>query len=166
MIDVDVVKDVDENYARDVHGVAGALIDCFALGVIPAGHDDWLLPEPVRNNNIAVSFTQSLADFFYEFAEKHFHLKESDEVVLLAAKIDCNQMDEESIIACFFERAETAVNSGDCIVIKRREALCPGSDEVAGKVRKDIYLQRDRSLLAKEEIQGPVTEHVELKKVG
>ncbi len=166
MIDVDVVKDVDENYARDVHGVPGTRVDCFALGVIPEGHDDWLLPEPVRNNNVAVSFTQSLADFFYEFAEKHFQLKENDEVVLLAAKIDCNQMDEESIIACFFERAESAVNSGDCIVIKRRVALCPRSDEVESRVRKDIYLQRDKFLLAKDERQASVAEHVELKKVG
>lgn len=148
MIDVDVVKDVDEDYARDVHGVSGALVECFALGIIAQGSNDWLLPEPVRNNNVAISFTQSLADFFYEFAEKHFHLKENDEVVLLSAKIDCNQMNEESIISSFFERAESAVNSGDCIVIKRRAALCPRSDEVESRVRKDIYLQRDKFLLA------------------
>lgn len=166
MIDVDVVKDVDENYARDVHGVSGVLVDCFALGVIPAGCDDWVLPEPVRSNNVAISFTQSLADFFYEFAEKHFYLKENDEVVLLAAKIDCHQLDEESIISSFFERAECAVNSGGCIVLKRRVALCPHSDEVASRVRKDIYQQRDRFLLEKEELKPSVTEPVELKKVG
>ncbi|MGI1668980.1 MAG: hypothetical protein K6L74_01510 [Neptuniibacter sp.] len=141
MIDVDVVTDVDEGYARDVHGVSGVLVDCFALGVIPKGSDDLYFPEPFRKNNLAISFTQSLADFIYEFAEKHYYCNEGDEILLLSAKVDCDQMDEASIISSFFARAEDAVSSGECIVIKRRDALAAESNELRQKVCQDIYAQ-------------------------
>jgi len=139
MIDVDVVKDVDEDYARDVHGVPGAQVDCFALGFISEGSDKVFLPKPIRKSNIAVSFTQPLADFFFEFAELHFRCNAGDEILLLATKMDLSEMDEDSLLTSFAERANEPVSAGHCIVIKRRPAVASGSDKLRRKLVQDIY---------------------------
>ncbi len=139
MIDVDVVTDVDEGYAETVHGVTGEQLECYVLGRIPEGENEVQLAEPIRYCNLPVSFTQDLGEFFFELAEEHFVCEEGDEILLLTAKVDCEGLDNGKTVSGFQQRAEASLHSGHSIVIKRRQALGVASEELASRVRNNLY---------------------------
>ncbi|WP_286239405.1 hypothetical protein [Neptuniibacter halophilus] len=141
MIDVDVVKGVDEGYARQVQGHFSNEQECFVLGFISRDNDEPTLAVPVRKNNIGVSFSQSLAEFFYEFAEKHFECEQGDEVLLFSAKVNCSDLDETALLSGFNQRAKESISAGEGIILKRRIAVGADSAELAERVRSDIYSQ-------------------------
>lgn len=162
MIDVDVVKSVDEDYARTVHGVQNAEIDCFALGYKAVGNQNITLAKPVRDTNIAISFTQSLAEFFYEFAEKHFLYSEGDEVLLLSVKIDCNKV---LSIPDYAEQVIGTVSENEVIIIKRRNAISSSSQELKQRIWDDIYRQHEQYQSVKSE-DASIAEQSPLQKAG
>lgn len=139
MIDVDVVTDVDEGYAQQVHGVSGEELDCYLLGYIPAGEGQLQLAEPLRETNLPVSFTQDLGEFFFELAEAHFVCDAGDEFLLLMAKIDCAGLSAGDTLLSFQQRAETSISGGENIVIKRRRAIDSDSEELTVRVRTNLY---------------------------
>lgn len=112
---------------------------CYFVGLIPQGSTEMKLAEPVRPNNLAVSFTESLSEFFYDFAEKHFHCEQGDEIVLFSAHVDCSDICEIDIISSFKEKTAASVTGAPRDVIKRRVALAKDSEELSVRVRNNLY---------------------------
>ena len=141
MIDVDVVTDVNDSYALKLRGEVSRNMDCFVIGRIGEGADVLALAEPVRRHNLAISFSQSLGDFFFDFAEAHFHYDQGDDICLLLAKLDCANLDETMLLDSVRLRAEQTIKAGEGTILKRRKAMDSGSAAFISRVRRDIYTQ-------------------------
>lgn len=126
-------------------------INVFMVGHAASGSDEIKLAEPLRVNNMAVSFTESLAEFFYDFAEKHFICEQGDQILLLRTSIDSEEIDESDFISCFKAHSERLIASSDGEIIRRRLADDPASEMVNLKVRNNLY-ENHRLLLDKSKL--------------
>lgn len=124
-------------------------LKCYFVGLIPQGSEDLQLATPVRPDNLAVSFTESLGEFFFDFAEKHFHCEQGDEIVLLSASVDCSDLNEGSFVEEFKKKSKSSLSIGSAI-IKRRIALASDSEDLSIKVRENLYKTHRLILQARE----------------
>ncbi|MGH1430869.1 MAG: hypothetical protein ACRBB4_07100 [Neptuniibacter sp.] len=112
---------------------------CYFVGHIPQGSDEIQLAEPMRPNNLAVSFTESLSEFFFDFAEKHFYCEQGDDIVLMSANVDCSELDDADFIQDFKKKTESSLQTQASEVLKRRKAIASDSVELSKKVRENLY---------------------------
>lgn len=114
-------------------------LDCYFVGHITSGSDEIKLAEPVRPHNMAVSFTESLGEFFFNFAEKHFRCEKGDEILLMSASVDCSDLEESEFVDGFKQRTEACLEQKSGEIIKRRIAIASDSTELSARVRMDLY---------------------------
>lgn len=112
---------------------------CYFVGHIPQGSDEIQLAEPMRPNNLAVSFTESLSEFFFDFAEKHFYCEQGDDIVLMSANVDCSELADADFIQEFKKKTESSLQAQASEVLKRRKAIASDSVELSKKVRENLY---------------------------
>jgi hypothetical protein len=112
---------------------------CYFVGHIPQGSEEIQLAEPMRPNNLAVSFTESLSEFFFDFAEKHFYCEQGDDIVLMSANVDCSEIDDSDFIGDFKEKTQHSLRDRSGEILKRRKAVASDSAELSKKVRENLY---------------------------
>ncbi|MGH1461727.1 MAG: hypothetical protein ACRBB6_06815 [Neptuniibacter sp.] len=114
-------------------------LKCYFVGHISQGSDEIKLAEPVRPNNMAVSFTESLSEFFFDFAEKHFHCEQGDDIVLMSANVDCSDLNASDLLEGFKQKTEHSLKQHSGEIIKKRKAIARDSAELSMKVRDNLY---------------------------
>lgn len=111
---------------------------CYFVGHIPQGSDEIQLAEPMRPNNLAVSFTESLSEFFFDFAEKHFYCEQGDDIVLMSANVNCSEIDDSDFISDFKEQTLHSLRDSSGEILKRRKAVASDSAELSKRVRENL----------------------------
>jgi hypothetical protein len=123
-----------------------AQLDIFLLGHRPQGHD---VVKPARSRNVsdlAISFTEDLARFMFDFAEQYIHCEAGDEVLLMRGKLDCQGiMSRPDFIDHFRVRVQSGHHFELQDTLQRREAVCVRSDIFKHRRRSDL-LQQPRML--------------------
>jgi hypothetical protein len=118
-------------------------LDIFLLGHRTKGHD---LVKPARARNVsdlAISFTEDLAHYMFDFAEQYIHCEAGDEVVLMRGKLDCQDiMSRPDFIDHFRARVQSGHHFELQDTLKRREAVCVRSDIFRHRRRSDLLQQR------------------------
>ncbi|MAY43573.1 MULTISPECIES: hypothetical protein [unclassified Neptuniibacter] len=113
-------------------------LDCYFIGHIAEGETQVSIVKPIRHNNTAFSFTESLGDFLYEFAEKHFYCKKGEEIVLIACSIDRRELDNVDFLSRIDEKSDYYFKEQGTI-LKRRKAISSDSIELSKRVFRDLH---------------------------
>jgi len=115
-------------------------IDVYVLGRVPHEEGEMELATPLASCDLPVSFTTELGDFLFDFAEKHIHCREGDEILLLGAQLDvADILHQEDFVRHFRERVDSTDYMSDVSVIKRRYAEAPGSEKLKQRIRTDLH---------------------------
>lgn len=115
-------------------------IDVYVLGRVPHQADEMELAIPRISCDLPVSFTTELGDFLFDFAEKHIHCSEGDEILLLGAQLDvADILHQEDFVAHFKDRIDSTNYMKEVSILKRRYADAPGSDKLKQRIRTDLH---------------------------
>ena len=128
-------------------------IDVYVLGVVPREADELELAQPRISCDLPVSFTTELGDFLFDFAEKHVHCDEGDEILLLGAQLDvADIMHQEDFVTHFKRRVDSTDYMKDVSVLKRRLADTPESAKLKHRIRTDLH---DKYLFNRNNVLDP-----------
>lgn len=126
-------------------------IDVYVLGRVPHEAEEMELATPLASCDLPVSFTTELGDFLFDFAEKHIHCGEGDEILLLGAQLDvADILHQEDFVRHFKERVDSTDYMKGVSILKRRYADAPGSAKLKQRIRTDLhekYLFTGRNIL-------------------
>jgi len=119
-----------------------AQLDLYLLGHRPQGHD---VVKPARSRNVsdlAISFTEGLARFMFDFAEQYIQCEAGDEILLLQGQLDCQDIiSRRDFIDHFRERVQNGQHFELHDTLKRREAICRRSEVFKHRRRTDLLQQ-------------------------
>ena len=113
-------------------------VNCYFVGHIPRGSKEIVLVKPIRRHNMGFSFTETLGEFFFEFAEKHFHCEPGEDIVLIATSIERDQLDSQYFIEQLHNKFVGFTNQKGTI-IRRRTAVAKDSIELSKRVHQDLH---------------------------
>ncbi|WP_027852614.1 hypothetical protein [Marinobacterium litorale] len=116
-----------------------AILDLYLLGHRVRGEQEVRPGRTILKSDLAVSFTEGLARYMFDFAEHYIHCSEGDEIHLLQARMHC-----QDIIGCtdFIHQFRERISAGSQLemhsTLDTRPALCPGSEEARRRRREDL----------------------------
>lgn len=112
-------------------------LTCYFIGHIPQASVSVALAKPIRHQNMAFSFTESLAQFFYEFAEKHFHFEQGDEILLINCTVGREEFNQDDFFHTIDKRLEDLLQQEGGIV-KSKRAVPPHCKTLTERVHRDL----------------------------